>query len=146
MACKQGDVELFDILMKCNGIDVNIKDEFGYTPLLSACVAMHQVGTYISMIEQLLKFDGCDIFVGDKSGATCLMLAITFGNDAAIECIGRCLNERTRTCTQQFDEVALFLKYKPAHRNWNLTARSAAQKYGKIDVYERAFGDLEKSQ
>jgi len=62
-ACYEGhpNPKLYELLLACEGIDVNAADKLGKTPLMHACNRKH-----ISVVEVLLAFDGIDVNAIDE--------------------------------------------------------------------------------
>lgn len=68
-AAKKGNLELVNSLLE-NGIDVNSRDENGWTPLMWASCKRH-----VKLISTLLE-KGADINAKDKEGHTALIIAL----------------------------------------------------------------------
>ena len=75
-----GDIERLKVLL-ASGVNVNIKDENGNTPLHHAVSANNQ-----EIVEVLLA-NGADINIQNKDGATPLYNAVLQHNQAMVKCL-----------------------------------------------------------
>jgi ankyrin repeat protein len=74
--------EIIQLLLNSKKINVNIKNEKGFTPL---CTAIHEKN--MVMIESLLEHQDIDINSYDVSNSTPLMMAIMTNNIVAVQAI-----------------------------------------------------------
>lgn len=73
-AASEGNVELLQELLQNFDIDVNFKNNDGYTALMIACT-----NNYIDMVKVLLNIQGIDVNIRTKYGYSALMIACKFG-------------------------------------------------------------------
>ncbi|MBR4355712.1 MAG: ankyrin repeat domain-containing protein [Elusimicrobiaceae bacterium] len=72
LAAHRGQIEIIHALLK-NGVDVNGRDKFGYTAIMSAAYS----GSVADDVFKLLADAGVDINAQDNEGTTALMLAVS---------------------------------------------------------------------
>ena len=75
---KKGKIKEVKKLLKRKGLDINIKNNKGESPLIYSLVDTYTCGNEISKI--LIEQDDIDINIGDKDGNTPLMRYIGFRN------------------------------------------------------------------
>jgi ankyrin repeat protein/ppGpp synthetase/RelA/SpoT-type nucleotidyltranferase len=78
-ACGKGDLQSVKRLLK-DGVDVNAKDDYGWTALHYASQNGHD-----KVVEQLLVKDGVDVNATDNDGLTALRCASQGGHDKVVE-------------------------------------------------------------
>lgn len=74
-----GSIGGLNTLLKINGVDVNKRDKFGFTPLLLAVNINN-----IKAVNMLLKCEGIDVNLADDDGLTPIIAAT---NDTTIDCL-----------------------------------------------------------
>ena len=77
-AIKQNDIEAVEVLLE-EGVDVNAKDNYGATPLISAAFFGY------TEIAELLLEAGADPNIKDKDGWTPLMIAAMDGKTGVVK-------------------------------------------------------------
>ena len=75
--------ELLDLLLAQPGLDVNIRDDHNWTPLMEACF-----GGSENSLMKLLQVDGIEINYQNFSGQTALHLAFENDNLGCIKILG----------------------------------------------------------
>lgn len=79
-ACKQAHLAMIELLLALGQIDVNLKNNLGYTPLLLAANNGHE-----AMGKLLLATGQVDVNLTDDSGYTPLLAAATRGHEALVK-------------------------------------------------------------
>jgi len=74
LAASSGNVELVKRLLDRKNLDINVKNQWGVTPLLGAVRYGH-----LEVVKMLLSREDVDIDVEDKGGSTALISANSFG-------------------------------------------------------------------
>jgi ankyrin repeat protein len=80
-ACKRGDCDTIRVLLAYEGINVNVPEHYGYTPLLLAVRNSH-----LEAVRLLLQYDGIDI--NQKAGfynRTALFWAMNYSNQDMVD-------------------------------------------------------------
>ena len=151
-ACTQGNLAVVDLLLRCKNIDVNIRDFLGHTPLIAVCLCDNtDIPHQVAIVNKLIRFHGCDLFITTDQDETCLMVSLNCHNDAVVQCIGQYLNETREKSIKDRQEVEHFLNHKcnrgktligNKYVEWTDDAKSLAQQNGKLDLYKQLFGGV----
>ena len=80
VAAQIGNIEVVDRLLEMRGINVNLRNRKGTTPLIAAALEGN-----IEVVNRLLQNSKIDVNLQEKNGRSALMLAAAFGHFEVVE-------------------------------------------------------------
>ena len=105
-SCFKGSVKVLEVLVRegAGKIDVNAKDNNGWTGFIIACICGH-----LAAIQELIKMDELDVNAKDNSGWTGFMIACFHGRLAIVRLLldAKCDTEAKDNDGQTGDDLAV---------------------------------------
>ena len=116
-ASKSGNLEVVKVLLK-SGADVNVKDNWGWTPLMWECSYGH-----LEVVKFLLK-NGADVNVKSNYGSTPLVAACRYGHlEVAKVILGHMISPYVhgKTVFRRYERALGIVKYMGPNKIFEFT-------------------------